>query len=95
MTCRRELRKHGDVKLATQRLIRDAEAKSTNTQLDMVPATSDNISVIVIGFAKKDKTIVPPVRDNDLIRPPGGSRFGRRRGFGRKLGGRVHVPEKQ
>lgn len=74
--CRRSLRKDGDVQKAAQKLINLAKNLSdtgitspiqTGGDGDVATATSDNISVMVIGFAKQDKTIVEPLH---IPRPP-------------------------
>merc|ERR1712080_732373 len=61
--CRRSLRKNGDVNEAAKKLINLAQKLSNQSTLDSPnqnnndgpPLTSDNISVMVIGFANKDK----------------------------------------
>eukprot|EP00486_Rosalina_sp_Unknown_P006060 CAMPEP_0201569562 /NCGR_PEP_ID=MMETSP0190_2-20130828/11305_1 /ASSEMBLY_ACC=CAM_ASM_000263 /TAXON_ID=37353 /ORGANISM="Rosalina sp." /LENGTH=568 /DNA_ID=CAMNT_0047992003 /DNA_START=224 /DNA_END=1931 /DNA_ORIENTATION=+ len=54
--CRRSLRRDGDVDKAAQKLIDFAKAKSCQRNFDdSKPLTSDNISVMVIGFANKSK----------------------------------------
>merc|ERR1712130_489773 len=67
--CRRSLRNDGNVRNAAQKLIHSAQRLSNRNcspvlmqgNDDVAAATSDNISVMVIGFAKQDKTIVEPL----------------------------------
>ena len=91
--CRRQLREHGNCDIAAQRLVEFAKRVSCQKNLcindDEPNLTSDNISVMVIGFANKDKDgkfhIGPPKKKM------GGSRLGggkSRLRFRRKLGGK-------
>ena len=75
--CRRSLRKHNDVDQAAKDLIKLAQCESMrNCHGEAEEAlTSDNISVMVVGFADENGVIVPQIKDN-LPRP-------RRRLFGR------------
>jgi len=75
--CRRSLRKDGDVKKAADKLVALAKKMSSRSSGggDAEEATSDNISVMVLGFAKQDQSIVEP-----LPAPP----RGRRRSFLRR-----------
>merc|ERR1712176_1377636 len=76
--CRRSLRKHNNVDQAAKDLIDFAQKESMRNIYDgeVEPLTSDNISVMVVGFADQNGTIVQGFKD--LPRP-------RRRLFGRKL----------
>ena len=80
--CRRSLRKDGDCNKAAQKLIKFAKAKSCQyNYIDNEEfKTSDNISVIVIGFANKCKdgsVHIGPKRES-----LNGGYLGRRRRFG-------------
>ena len=92
--CRRSLRRDGNVQKAAHKLITLAKEVSNQRACnvvvkgdgDVAKATSDNISVMVIGFAKKDKTIVPGFPP---IPRPSGSRLRR------KLGRSTSTPSPQ
>lgn len=87
LECRRSLRKNGDVNEAAKKLINLAKTKSSALQTDDdgPPLTSDNISVLVIGFANKDKQTqqihIGPKIEAPPPRPKGRRRF---RGFTKK-----------
>jgi len=59
--CRRSLRRDGDCNKAAQKLIKFAKAKSCQRNFDPNEEnqTSDNISVMVIGFANKSGNVGP------------------------------------
>eukprot|EP00484_Ammonia_sp_Unknown_P009613 CAMPEP_0197079230 /NCGR_PEP_ID=MMETSP1384-20130603/213517_1 /TAXON_ID=29189 /ORGANISM="Ammonia sp." /LENGTH=611 /DNA_ID=CAMNT_0042518103 /DNA_START=197 /DNA_END=2032 /DNA_ORIENTATION=- len=79
--CRRSLRRDGDCEKAAEKLVNFAKRISNQASRTEGPElTSDNISVMVIGFANKDKN------GNFYVGPqipprPAGSRLGRRRGL--------------
>ena len=79
--CRRSLRKDGDVNKAAKKLIEVAQNKCNAHSLglkdDAEKKTSDNISVMVIGFANKSDDGTEHIGPKSLRTP--GSRWGRSR----------------
>jgi len=74
--CRKSLRKHNDVDIAAKSLIKLAQKQSVSKNyVKDEEKTTDNISVMVVGFANKNDNIVPKIKE-DFERPP-------RRLFGR------------
>eukprot|EP00485_Elphidium_margaritaceum_P004901 CAMPEP_0202689718 /NCGR_PEP_ID=MMETSP1385-20130828/4914_1 /ASSEMBLY_ACC=CAM_ASM_000861 /TAXON_ID=933848 /ORGANISM="Elphidium margaritaceum" /LENGTH=570 /DNA_ID=CAMNT_0049344895 /DNA_START=181 /DNA_END=1893 /DNA_ORIENTATION=+ len=82
-TCRRSLRSDGDCQKAAEKLLNYAKAQSNRGSLGMASheneqiSTSDNISVMVIGFANKDSNGQLHIGPKLPPRPKGMSRLRR------------------